>query len=187
MRRPVGGPVSALVVGLVVLITACGGSSEEADGLVDAIADQIEADAIGTDGLFAREEAECIARSYVTTIGVETMGELGLDEASVRGGAGPGDAALTDDEIDEIASAMGGCIDMAKVIGESLAYAGLSEGTLDCLGDAFEGDLEAGLMSNTIRYGELLPRDNPTVGLAVAEAIGRCVTPQELERLEAGE
>ena len=175
-----------LLVGFLILAAACGGNNDEAAGLIDAIADQIEADVDAADSPFSRGDAECIARSYVDILGIETMDELGLDEEAVRAGAGPGDAALTDDEVADIAVAMGDCVDMAQVMSESLAYADLSDQTLRCLANAFEGDIEATLMRNTIRYGELVPREDPAVGLAVAEAVTRCVTPQELERLEAG-
>ena len=180
-----GGLFRNLVLAIVVVVAAgCVGGSADGEALIDAIADQVEAGLEPGDPPFSRADAECIAAAYVDTLGVETMDELGLDEASIREGAGPGDAALTDGQVEDVAAAMGRCLDMAQVMSDSLAYADLSEETLTCLADAFEGDIEEGLLRNTIRFGELLPSGDTNVAFAIFDALGRCVTPQELQRLE---
>lgn len=112
--------------GVVVLagalaLSACGGGQSDEEAMVEAISASILEDDTFTGYGIAQEEADCVAESTVTGLGVGRMSELGF------GGDTPAEeeidlAELDDDEVRVLARSMEDCIeDVEEVLVDTVA------------------------------------------------------------------
>lgn len=100
----------AFVVAGALVVAACGEGQSDEEAMVEAISASILQDETFTGYGIAEEEADCVAESTVTGLGVARMSELGF------GGDTPAEeeidlAELEDREVEVLARSMETCID----------------------------------------------------------------------------
>ena len=100
----------ALLLAGTLALAACGEDKSDEEAMVEAISASILQDDTFTGYGIAREEADCVAESTVTGLGVGRMSELGF------GGDTPAEeeidlAELDEDEVQVLARSMETCID----------------------------------------------------------------------------
>ena len=135
----------ALVVAGALVLGACGEKQSDEEAMVEAISASILQDETFTGYGIAEAEADCVAESTVTGLGVERMSELGF------GGQTPAEeeidlAELADDEVEVLARSMETCIDdvddvlvdtvAASILEEPQATFPIDEAQAECVAQA---------------------------------------------------
>ncbi|MCP5026148.1 MAG: hypothetical protein GY929_07660 [Actinomycetia bacterium] len=125
------------LVGALVL-SSCGGSDDDSGGdsaIGQAISAELMADG---DTPFTQEEADCAGQKIVSEVGEDRLIELGVSEED----AGDiQDYDFSDDEIENIGSAVFGCVD--NFIARALTASGdFSDEDAECLGNELDSDIE---------------------------------------------
>jgi len=140
----------ALVVAGALVLGACGEEQSEEEAMVEAISASILQDETFAGYGIAEEEADCVAESTVTGLGVGRMSELGF------GGDTPSEeeidlTELDDDEVEVLARSMDDCIDdvddvlvdtvAASILEEPQATFPIDEAQARCVAEAVIGEI----------------------------------------------
>lgn len=140
----------ALVVAGALALGACGEEQSEEEAMVEAISASILQDETFAGYGIAETEADCVAESTVTGLGVGRMSELGF------GGDTPSEeeidlTELDDDEVEVLARSMDDCIDdvddvlvdtvAASILEEPQATFPIDDAQARCVAEAVIGEI----------------------------------------------
>lgn len=182
-------PTLLLVAAL--LAASCGdddgsGLSSEEQGLADALAISIMADA-DPDNPFGRaEDAHCFAEGLVGTIGVARLATLGLTAESESPEAAFD--AMTPGERDDVVEVALGCTDAEGVMVAELEATGMSSDSAACIAEALgESDFFRDAFLAGMAGREFDPEANPEYTVLLLEAATDCLSPSELGPLFGGD
>ena len=140
----------ALVVAGALALGACGEEQSDEEAMVDAISASILQDETFAGYGIAETEADCVAESTVTGLGVGRMSELGF------GGDTPSEeeidlTELDDDEVEVLARSMDDCIDdvddvlvdtvAASILEEPQATFPIDDAQARCVAEAVIGEI----------------------------------------------
>ena len=140
----------ALVVAGALVLASCGEEQSDEEAMVEAISVSILQDETFAGYGIAQEEADCVAESTVTGLGVGRMSELGF------GGDTPSEeeidlTELDDDEVEVLARSMDDCIDdvddvlvdtvAASILEEPQATFPIDEAQARCVAEAVIGEI----------------------------------------------
>jgi hypothetical protein len=181
--------LTILVLGLALVAAGCGdddGLTEGEQAIVEAIVDSAMADPDPDNPLSTdREAAACFAEGLVGDMGVTRLAEIGLTAGSADSQAAF--AAMTDEELDEMADLALGCIDVEALITEQMVAEGLGAESAACFADQL-GDSEffrqafiAGMAGQEVDLST-----DPAVAAEMLEAATECLSPDELGSLFGG-
>lgn len=159
-----------LIVGLTLVLAACGGDGGSLNAAEKAKADEIKAELLedtSAENPFADEKsAGCFADGIVAEFGVER-----IDQLDTGDGVEDGFANMTAAEQETVADLAMDCIDFQAMIKDQMAASGLPEAQANCVADALSDDLLRDLFLAEIR-GE-----DPTQTTDLMEVIMGCLVP----------
>ena len=167
---------------------------EKFDRVGFAIADAIAAEFVAVPGTpFDEAAARCVADRMVRDFGVARLAAVGITADSALLEDAPG--LMTEAEMELLADLLLDCVDFTAVIVEEMIGDGISRESAECITDAIaETELIRDLLLAGVGVGfdedriegvfnEVLFRHFGTF----LEAIGRCLTPEDLARILAAE
>ncbi len=183
------------VIGLSLIVAACGGSNAEADELAEAIGEKIWEESQGDEDVpfeFERADADCMGHAFVDAIGYDTLTEAGVTAEAVRSGAVTDpfqDTDIPDESAGDVYDGISDCIDLAGALAEAMApEMGVSLESAECFIEglieleAFRTSMVAAMLGDDDSPD---PFDNPDptfVGV-VFDLMNDCLTDEELARV----
>ena len=159
----------ALFAALVMIAVACGdddggGSSDSV--LSKAIAGAIIADPSG-DPATTEDQAQCMANTFIDTIGDDGLVELGVTLEAVEGGMQLEDVGLSDEQMQSYIDASLECIDVESLLTEGLVNDGMSEKDASCIADNLDPDLMS-------EFAGVDPSSNPDLTNEILDVMADC-------------
>jgi hypothetical protein len=181
--------LTVLVLGLALVAAGCGdddGLTEGEQAIVAEIVDSAMADP-DPDNLLStdREAATCFAEGLVEDMGVARLAEIGFTAEAADSQAAY--AAMSDEELDEMADLALGCIDVEALLTQQMTDEGLNAESASCLAarladsEFFKQAFIAGMAGQEVDLST-----DPAVAAQMLEAATECLSPDELGSLFGG-
>lgn len=144
----------AVLVATSGLLTACGGSDDEATAAKNLKASILKEDVAGAS--LTDKQAGCLADDIVEEIGVDQLKKYGLIDDKLKVDDQLTDVELKKDDADAMASAFTTCVDAEELIEKqfSQAASGMSKKQQDCIKDVLTKEKVESILSLTFQGKE---------------------------------
>lgn len=172
-----------LLIAFALAAAACGGDDGLSEGeraMVAAIVEGATSDPDPENPLSSdTEAATCFAEGLVEDMGVDRLAAIGF--AADNEDPQAAFAAMSNEELDQVADIALDCIDMRAVIADQMVAEGMGRESAECFADEIE---KTGLFETAFIAGmsgrEFDVSENPEVAGAMLEAATACLSGEEL-------
>ncbi len=187
MRR-----IVAVIVGVVLVLAACGGDSDggsDGDAYIDALVDEIK-DTEEAGFSVSDDDADCLAEKFLDVLGgPEALEAEGITPDDLAEAESPADLGLElgDDDAAAFGSAFADCeLPLADLIVESIEESlgsDVSAETQACIDENFDEDAFARLIGQGFATGEDFDQQDPESVAVITDLLTAC---PELANLGGG-